>query len=476
MKLPSKISPFIYVFFALFMLLIVIRYFVGFDGLYSQDSYEYLRYSKAIGNWFAGGDHPGQYFWASLYPFIGALLSKLGFTLSFALQLLSVVGTCLTFVYASKIIRLLFPFDDTKGSRSYLVLVLLLSPFLFRITFCVMTDALSIGVMTTALYYVLEYAQSKSTKTIIIAIVLSAVAFNIRYAAGVLLLVPIGFAVFRALRDQHIVSLSMAGVLVLLVFVPHYLLQEVESLGFLKQHSLAEWSISNMISRVHVTQNDGTIVYHLPNIIALFELIYHPGFMILGILSLVFIPWRKTMPQQKILIAAVGTYLLFLAGMNLQNSRFLLTALPVVLILLYPGWNNAESWCIQKIIPSRMVILGGIVTVQLGLIFYVMMPFVHKNTENKSVVNAVDKMEGDIVYTLGLEGALKAYGDKEVISLWGLEGNSIESEAVVVINEPWLKQYKSDPRLIPAFYHYKTNNKLKFVGMLQEKWAVYRVK
>jgi hypothetical protein len=50
-----------------FLLMLILR-IVGFDGLYGQDSYEYLRYATAIHYYRPDGSHPGIYFWPVLFP------------------------------------------------------------------------------------------------------------------------------------------------------------------------------------------------------------------------------------------------------------------------------------------------------------------------------------------------------------------------------------------------------------------------
>lgn len=57
------------------VLFILIHLILDFDGLYGQDSYEYLRYTKALHFYFKTGIPPGDYFWPLFYPIIGSIFS-----------------------------------------------------------------------------------------------------------------------------------------------------------------------------------------------------------------------------------------------------------------------------------------------------------------------------------------------------------------------------------------------------------------
>ena len=57
----------------------------GFDGLYGQDSYEYLRYTERMKAFFLGGAYPGDLVWPKGYlllcaalSFVPAVLSRCG--------------------------------------------------------------------------------------------------------------------------------------------------------------------------------------------------------------------------------------------------------------------------------------------------------------------------------------------------------------------------------------------------------------
>lgn len=467
-------QPF-YVYLCLFLIavLVVLRVFLGFDGLYSQDSYEYLRYSKAIKSWLLGGDHPGNYFWASLYSFLGAILSLSTLEATLSLQVLSVIGGAILVLYTSKIIHLLNLSVNLSFIRVYVVLGLLFSPYLFRMIFCSMTDTLSISIMVSSLYYILKYDKNRASKSLFISVVLSAVAFNIRYASGIALFLPILSVLVLGLKDKKYAVVLVSLLFSLSIFIPHYILKSNESFSLFSQQSLSEWSVLNFFKSTHVTQFDGTITYPFINLVKILEVFYHPGFVFFGPLLFFFIRSIKTNFPQKVLLTSLVVYLLFIAGMNLQNQRFLLTALPIVIILLFPAYKHFIVWFKTKFSIKYLII--GITVIQFVLLLMAMKPFVLMNSNNKKIVEVIDVIQGVKVYTLGMEGALRTYGQREVISLWGMDKERLSQNSLIVINENTIEQFELNHQLFPVFYDYKSREKLSLVKKVSGDWSVYRV-
>lgn len=471
-----KIPFFVLLLSAVLLVLLFVREAFGFDGLYSQDSYEYLRYSKAIGTWFGGGEHPGDYFWASLYPLAGTLLTYVLVDPIFALQFLSALGGVLIIVYAAKLIQLLNPLSHTNSIKVFVIVGILLSPYLFRMMFCSMTDTLSIGVMMISLFYSVKYIQTKEVKALLFAVVLSTIAFNLRYATGIVLVLPMAIVFMTAILEKHILPLLVSFIVGVGAFVPHLVLKEQESLAFLSQQSLSEWSIVNFFESTHVTQYDGTLQYSWPNIVMVMQVFIHPGFIVFGLLVLIFVPRRKPEKLQRILLFSIVIYLLFVAGMNLQNQRFLLTVSPIILILLYPAWEKGLQWFKDKVISQSIILLVGMAVIQLFLIVMAMKPFLQMSYHNRQLVQEIDRIQGKVVYTLGMEGALRAYSTKEVYSLWFADKEALKDNYLIVVNEVTMKQVQVKDDIIQAFRQYKKKNKLSFVKKLQGNWIVYRVK
>src|ERR1041385_6204126 len=112
-KKPSFIFP------ALIpVLLIVFRYIIGFNGLYGQDSYEYLAYSRLAHDFFLKGMIPHSFHWPIMYPVPGAILSFV-FSSALAMQIISIAAFSGALYFIYKIISLLYP--GAKNSLGYVL-------------------------------------------------------------------------------------------------------------------------------------------------------------------------------------------------------------------------------------------------------------------------------------------------------------------------------------------------------------------
>ena len=127
------------------ILLIGIIAVAGYNGLYSQDSYEYLRYCVRLYDFLNAGALPGDYFWPLNYPLMGAILAFVTGP-QIALQLLSILA-------ASWILYLLcmFLFSEFPGREREIILYVLLflgaAPYFFRYTVSSMSDVPARGIV-----------------------------------------------------------------------------------------------------------------------------------------------------------------------------------------------------------------------------------------------------------------------------------------------------------------------------------------
>jgi hypothetical protein len=98
---------------------------LGFDGLYGQDSYEYLRYSIEIKKFFLTGIHPGHSYWTAGFPILAALFSFL-FPANLSIQLVSFLSLYGVLYFTWRLIMLLY--KEHSNALIFLSTALLLSP------------------------------------------------------------------------------------------------------------------------------------------------------------------------------------------------------------------------------------------------------------------------------------------------------------------------------------------------------------
>ena len=160
------------------LLFVIVRFIIGFNGLYGQDSHEYYRYSRAINNFIRTGESPGDYFWPVYYPILGAIAGLIIDNL-ISLQLISVLSLSGSLFFLYKIISQTF--NRNNDVVLYLLIIFLFSPYVFRNSFVVMSDMLTVFCITASLYFLISYLNDGKLKQIIFFTVFSVLSVLTRY-------------------------------------------------------------------------------------------------------------------------------------------------------------------------------------------------------------------------------------------------------------------------------------------------------
>ncbi len=317
----------------LFLFLVLVCLFLRwqwqFAGLYGQDAHEYLRYTKSLQEWLFGGNHPGEFFWPLSFPVFGAFLSLLSpFSTSTSLQVISLLAhlfTCLL------MIRLLSN-QQSKIGLYWVVLAYFLSPYALRSGLLVMSDALSMFGIVSCYYFYFKSAEEASLYDLIGLFCSAALAVSTRYATFILVVIPVLHQSIISLKKNHWLYLLVSTAIALAFFLPHLILRWEEPLGFLQHQFMGNWSFSNSWQNQFASPT-GRFQYRFPNLVYSFFHWFHPAFLLIGIVLIPFIKfwWPTTSRRQLMLISLMG-YSIFLAGIPFQNQRFLLPALPLVMI------------------------------------------------------------------------------------------------------------------------------------------------
>jgi hypothetical protein len=138
---------------------------------------------------------------------------------------------------------------------------------------------------------------------------------------------------------------------------------------------LADWTPVNLFRR-ELHSDDGVLRYPLPNVVRLFAVFVHPGFLPLGVLLILFV--RKSDLQgalQRATAAMLITYLLFVGSMPFQNDRVLLLAQPFAAFLLYPAFLRLWAKVVATTRYSTSVLVV-VVALQAALFVRAMAPFI----------------------------------------------------------------------------------------------------
>jgi hypothetical protein len=396
-------------YFIFFLVMLAFVWVVHFNGLYGQDAYEYLRYTKCLKAFIKTGVNPGDYFWPMLYPISGTLFSFL-FPLPFALQLISILALVLSAIYLERILILLSG-GEKKSIIVYVFLFFLLSPYMLRGSLVVMTDSLTILGIVAGAYYYEKYKRALTGKYFLCLIFCFTAAVSTRYAAFVVVIPFIIIAAAIFIRNFKVPAFLASVLGAFLLFLPHIIIRKQFLFQFIHHEWFDTWSPLNFF-RNYFNTSDGYSSYFWDNIVYAFFNVAHPAFCFAGIIFFLaclrvgYKKWKS--PGIAPYMMAILLYALFMAGIPFQDLRYLLLSFPFVLIILYGGyeyvehlWKNKKAW---------RYILVMIVIIQLALFCRVFVPFYNDNKVEKYVANKMLNYSNKTLYTFSIDGALKSYG------------------------------------------------------------------
>jgi len=449
-------------------ILIVLR-LLGFDGLYGQDSYEYLRYTKQIEQFYLTGIHPGDFFWTKGYPLISGLLGLI-FPLKISLQLVSFLSLIGTAWFVNKTIEHIYP--KNSDLKSFLLLSLMLSPFMLRSGITCMSDTLSICCLSGSLYYGLKYKKQTTFITLMLCVLLGVYSVFTRYAAIIPIVIIFVSVIWVWVKNIKIVHLAV--LIVPLIFIAIHLFFEIETADLIKHGYMKEWSFANFFKSDFII-SDGFQKTLFPNVIYTFFPFYHVGFFFInGILFLFSLKTIKKYFNYNLLIITfiIIFYALFLAGIPFQNNRFLLLTYPLVLILLYPAYVSLMI----RLLRFKRLVVSLLVLLQLLLFIRAIQPSYKLNVLEKKLVNELTPFQQNTLYCFDVDVAIQNRGlNFNYKNLWVQEYNSFEKGALVLFNEEKLKVQWEEENPMINWMNLKNNYQLKVIKSLNGGWNLYRI-
>ncbi|WP_156133126.1 glycosyltransferase family 39 protein [Lacinutrix sp. Hel_I_90] len=473
MKLQKFNSSF-YRTLTLFSIPLLIIFFLrifGFDGLYGQDSYEYLRYTNAIQDYIGGGAHPGHYFWPVLYPTLGSVFGFI-FGSAFALQLISGLSLSIACVYILKTIRLLYP--DSKFKFFYVLIFGTFSPFLLKMGLIVMSDALALVFIVLSFYFFFKSYYQKTSLTLVF--VFATCALMARYAALFITFPIIAYALYLVFKRRKINQFVIAILLSITTSIPFIIFQWDALFEASSNYFLKVWSVMNYFKSNYITE-DGTQGYLFPNLIYAFYLFFHPGFIFIGsVLSLMTLKDYKSLFtfHQKMLMICSALYIFFLAGIPFQNPRILALLFPLVLILLFPAFKKLMTitWINHFFIPIAIVCIG------LQLAFFTM-TFHHifsRTMIEKEIATMIEPYQGKTLYSFDVDLALQGRGlDFEYKNMYRERYQNFNKNDFILFDPSRYKVQWKDKNPMLNWEFIEKNYELKVLKTHPEGWILYQI-
>lgn len=467
-----------YIGFLLVMVVFVLL--SGFNGLYGQDSYEYLRFTKALVVFYKSGISPGSFFWPLLYPITGSVLSFV-FGATFSLQLISICSLIGSAVFLEKINRLLYP-EKAGFGKMYVFLAFMLSPYILRASLVIMSDMLCVFMVTGAWYCLFKYRSLPRGKYLIWFSAFAVAAIATRYAAMVILFIPLAVVAYHIVNDRRWKAVAISIVVSAIIILPYYLMHRYLPFAFIKDDWITTWSFANFFKSDFITAGGGVSHYTIWNIVYVFYNLVHPAFCFAGIvfimLSLKYV--KKMWAEVVFIVASIVLYALFLAGIPFQNLRFLILSFPLVVVLFYPAFNRisvylSERKGVSKMKVNTIYIMAAII--QIAFFCRVLMPFYHDNKIEKQLSGLVLQYPGLPLYTFSVDGALKAYGvSNPIINLYDVKLDTLKQapgEKLVLFNEKqWAEPWRGKNPMLNWNY-IKHTFMLTKVKDLPDGWQLY---
>jgi hypothetical protein len=446
----------------------------SFDGLYGQDGFGYLNYAEQLNLYISQGVQPEPFSWPIYYPLISALFSQIFGHLSQIMQFVSLISWGITGIFIYKLI--LLDFKAKKQTFFYVLWFFILSPYVFRLGQLVMSDMMAIMFILGSFYYGIIYGRQKKIKHLYLTTIMAVAAIMTRIPAVVVLLPLAVFMVIKMYQKPlHLFQLIGIVLVVIFMIFPYLLLNSGQANEILNHNAITLWDANNFILN-NFESGDNNAEYASPNIIYAFSHFYHPRYAFSGIFMLAMLVWKKAWKKEwLVLYISILLYSLFLAGIQSQNSRFLLLTFPLVVISLYPGYRAFSK--LSFFINYRRIIYTGLILIQCFLCYLSMKPIFSRIKLEKQIVKMMEPFQNETLYSFDMDISLAGRGmEFDYKNLWGEKYDRFEIEGLVLFN---IKAF-SDlwEGKAPMDNWKKIVNTYKIDTLIQgpEGWNLYRVK
>lgn len=442
---------------------------LGFDGLYGQDSYEYLRYSVEIKKFFLTGIHPGHSYWTAGFPILAALFSFL-VPATVSVQLVSFLSLFGVLYFTWRLIMLLY--KEHSNAILFLCTALLLSPYMLRGSLVSMSDIPSAFWLLGSAFFAVKYYRFHGFREMFLSVLFGSLSVFTRYAA----IVPVAiiFMGLTYLWLKNIRWLHLFCLLLPIAFFALHLFFNQASVNPAQHFPVNNWSFLNYFKRSFDGES-GSYSYLFPTIVHVIKVFFHPGFFILNSVFLFLIIWMKKI-KLDFGIVIIGLALLgntlFLAGLPFQNPRFLLLTYPFTLILIYPGFEYIMNFSGKY----KLYLFGFLIVLQIALFTRAIMPAFQLSLLEKKLVSQMRQYQNQTLYIFDVDVALQGRGLKfNYRNLWSEKYSSFESGSLVLFNPEKIKPQWEGKTPMLNWDYLNENYQLQLLDEFGSDWKLYRI-
>ena len=464
----------------LFMAIAVLSLVLGFNGLYGQDSHEYLRLSKAIFDLWTSHTNSSISSYTEFgigYPATGALLQYLVGDARLGLQILSWFSFGMSAWIMNQILAVISHGSRADSRFVFILLSMVAAPVFLHSGFVIMSDAFALMLTLAAFFYGLRWIEYEREPDTIWAAICITLAISVRLSLAPLL-IPLGLILSWFLFERgnyfYLAGVWLAALGVLLFnFVC-----ENNPLLHPFQHSNLHWSFSHFWQRSFQFES-GLTSYAFPNILYLFFPLMHPGFCVV-LPGLYFLAKKTdlTLPAKKTILFCLVPYLLLIGGLPHQNLRFLLPVYMMVLLIAFPAWDRLYCYGLYFFKRLTWAILLVSFTLQIVFCVRILTPTIKRNRLEQSTAKSIRPLipEKSTLYGFDLDIAMRTYlPEINHKNLWEEEYAHFTPGAFVLFNPEALKTQWEGLNPMINWKNLNTRYKLETVQTLENGWTLYQI-
>lgn len=448
-------------------LILITLCILEFDGLYGQDSYEYIRQAQEVKQALLTLSKPDDFYWAPGYPSALAIIDLMIGNKTISAQLLSLIIWSSTLFVCWKALKFIGEIDFISSFLTVLSIVGF-SAYFFRVNFTSMSDGLAALFTTLVFYHVL--IQKKHTSSLFWILFFSGLSIITRYACLPLVIIPIGFSLFQMIRSQNWKYLIIGLITLITLSLFFLYLKDSSPEQILNQSIVQDWSFSNYFKSV-INNEQGQLNYDFPNFLFILFPFIHLGFIWICIPVFVIGLILKSRISSPIILISLCAYLLFLGGIPFQNKRFLILVIPGIFMTVLPVILEI----LEKIkLPKLGLLL--LLIINIGLSAYSFRTLYKIQQEEVYLLNELTAYDIQELYTFDVDIALKGRGfSSEIHNLWMEDNLTLEKGDYFLINETRWREQWADHLLMKNVNEILETENLNLVKSLKEGWQLYKI-
>lgn len=457
------------------MIVFVLLRFQGFDGFFGQDSYEYLRLARQMQASWLENETVADAIYPPGYPFLGAVLAFIVGSPEWGLSLVSLLAGLLSLWFFRRILDQLYLGQHTEKTV-FTILVLLASPAYLKASQVAMSDMSAVCLVLTTVFLACQYEQKGRPGLLFIAATLAALAVSVRIATLVVVPFPVLFLAWKSFEKKQFLTWTGSVLTAGILLVGLFQLQHFSSLlSNGHPYSPDHWNPANFF-RKEFHSYEGNLVYTLPNLVFVTGIFYHKAFQFWGGIYVVFLLRnRKSIPiNARLLWLPVVAYLLFMAGMSVQNERYLLLVFPLALLLVFPGFASLMNLLLQKKLWIPALALN--VAMLLFLNYRSLRGPVCLSAFEKHMASDLEPFRNRKVYSFSVDVALKQrIPGMQFLSLWEKRYAEFDPDAMVLFNEAEFAKDWAGQNPMLNWERLQKDYRLRPVKSWPDGWALYEI-